>query len=345
MRVMAPPQNDPLSGLPTGSRVVVRYRLTSPDAATGAHLSDVVGELLERSDTAVRVRTRSGVVTLDPRSVTAAKVLPPRASRRGAPHRALSVEDLERVMVDAWPATEVAELGGWRLRAAGGFTMRANSALVLGSPGMPDAAAVAAVGSWYAARGLPARLTVPGPAGADPLRDPVAAEVLSRGWSARVETLVMTASTAVAAGHLDPAARVEVSPTLSPQWFEAFTAYRRADPTYAAAVLTGSPAQAFATVRDEDDAVVAIGRLGVAHAWGGLGAMWVDPAHRRRGLATQLLATLAMVAGSAGARSLHLQVDADNAAARAAYARAGFEVHHGYVTYTGADLPAAEISA
>src|SRR5438270_176346 len=50
-------------------------------------------------------------------------------------------------------------LGEWLLRAAGGFTGRANSALAAGDPGMPLPQAVDQVCRWYAARGLPPALT------------------------------------------------------------------------------------------------------------------------------------------------------------------------------------------
>ena len=73
------------------------------------------------------VRTRRGDVRVPRSEVTALKEIPPSPSRRGKPHRALSVEDLQRVMVDAWPAMETARLGDWLLRASRGFTQRANS--------------------------------------------------------------------------------------------------------------------------------------------------------------------------------------------------------------------------
>ncbi len=43
--------------------------------------------------------------------------------------------DLERVAAGHWRGTEEEWLGGWLLRAAEGFTGRANSALPLGDPG------------------------------------------------------------------------------------------------------------------------------------------------------------------------------------------------------------------
>jgi hypothetical protein len=53
----------------------------------------------------------------------------------------ISIPGLERAAASGWRGTEEASLGGWLLRAAGGFTGRANSALAIGDPGMPLAAA------------------------------------------------------------------------------------------------------------------------------------------------------------------------------------------------------------
>ena len=124
---------------------------------------------------------------------------------------------------------------------------------------------------------------------------------------------------------------VEVGGELTDEWFAAYRAYREVDERAARAILTGSPGQAFATVRGDDGLVVGIGRLGLAAAWGGVAAMWVDPRLRRRGLATALLAALARAADRAGASSLHLQTDSDNTSALALYEGHGFERHHAYV--------------
>ena len=45
--------------------------------------------------------------------------------------------ELERVAAAHWRGTEEEWLGEWLLRAADGFTGRANSALPLGDPGLP----------------------------------------------------------------------------------------------------------------------------------------------------------------------------------------------------------------
>ena len=59
-----------------------------------------------------------------------------------------------------WQGAEQSRLGGWVLRAAGGFTGRANSALPLGDPGMPAERAVAEVQAWYCRRRLPAMIVI-----------------------------------------------------------------------------------------------------------------------------------------------------------------------------------------
>ena len=53
----------------------------------------------------------------------------------------ISIPDLERAAAAGWRGTEEASLGGWMLRAAAGFTGRANSALAIGDPRMPLAEA------------------------------------------------------------------------------------------------------------------------------------------------------------------------------------------------------------
>jgi GNAT superfamily N-acetyltransferase len=337
MRAMELSTPGPDRDLRVGSRVVVRHRLEAPDPFSGATLTDVVGELVAADEGTLVVATRHGEVRVMRPSVTAAKAIPPRPSRRGAPHRALSVEDLQRVMVGAWPAMETARLGDWVLRASRGFTQRANSVVTAGSPGLPVSAALDHVERWYAGRSLPANLTVAGPVGADPAEDPVGAEALGRGYAARVPTLTLTAATRLVAQGPSPDRSgpdepvVEVGEVLTDRWFTAYRAYREVDEVAARAILTGSPAQAFVTASDARGEVVGIGRLGLCSAWGGVAAMWVAPSARRRGLGSRMLVAMARAADARGAASMHLQTDTDNAGALALYERHGFEAHHAYV--------------
>jgi len=102
----------PLDRLRVGMRAVVRHRLDDG-------LSDALGEVVALDDSSVSVATRRGVRVVPRGAVVAAKEVPPAPSRRGAAHLAPSMGDLQRVMVEGWPPTERAALGGWMLRAAG----------------------------------------------------------------------------------------------------------------------------------------------------------------------------------------------------------------------------------
>ncbi len=338
------------AGLRVGTRVAVRHRLDTPDPASGATLTDVVGDLVAIDETSLVVLTRRGEVRVVRATVTATRVIPPRPSRRGAPHRALSVEALQRIMVGAWPAMETERLGGWLLRASRGFTQRANSVMTTGDPGLPLTEAVDVVEAWYAARALPPNLTLAGLVGFDALEDPLGVELARRGYTARVPTLNLTAPTRLIALQPHPAAppgapgvagaqsvaggegvSIEVGEALTEAWLAAYRSYREVDEIAARAVLTGSPAQAFTSARADDGSVVGIGRLGVSEAWGGIAAMWVSPRLRGKGIGTMLLRTLAQEAEARGASSLHLQTDGDNTSALALYERHGFERHHAYV--------------
>src|SRR5271170_5952973 len=109
----------------------------------------------------------------------------------------ISIRDLEEAAAGGWRAPDEARLGSWLLRAAGGFTGRANSALATGNPGMPLADAVAEVCRWYTARGLPALVSVAYPSGG-PHADPVDRFLAGRGWPVRsgAATVMIAASAA-----------------------------------------------------------------------------------------------------------------------------------------------------
>lgn len=319
---------DPLDRLAVGMRAVIRHRVPGG-------LSDALGTVLDLDADSVTVETRRGHRVIARSDVALAKEVPPPASRRGAPHRALSVDDLQRVMLDGWPPTERAQVGGWILRAAGGFTGRANSVLPVGDPGLPLDAAVALCEAWYAERGLPSQFTIAGPEGFAAPEDPLGALLLARGYEVSPVVDVMTASARSVAAAAAPATGtgapgVLMGDRLDDRWFAAYQRQRPGAGAAARAVLTGSPEQLFARIEVGGD-VVAVARAAFAHAWCGIFAVEVDPSHRRRGLARALTGAVAGEAARRGIRSLYLQVSADNTAAVAAYERLGFGVHHTYV--------------
>src|SRR5690606_11001644 len=144
------------------------------------------GELAAIDDDALVVRTEAGEERRIARTdVVAGKPVGPR------PARYSEILDLERIADQAWPAPEVHPLGAWRLRAAAGFTSRANSALPLGDPGGCLAEAVQACVTFYSDRGLTPRITVP-----LPVRRDVARYLEAAGWFAQPTVLVQTAPVA-----------------------------------------------------------------------------------------------------------------------------------------------------
>ena len=111
--------------------------------------SDALGELVELTETASHAGHRAGHAA----GTAGARCTGPSGCRRppAAPPPTWSRW--------SWPPTRpgrrryAGRLGDWLLRAAEGWTGRANSALPVGDPDRPLAAAIDAVERWYADRG------------------------------------------------------------------------------------------------------------------------------------------------------------------------------------------------
>jgi N-acetylglutamate synthase len=318
-----------------GRRVVLRHALADGRA------TDVLGELVAWDDPSgfARVATRHGEVAVPLDEILLGKPVPPAPTRRTRT-RALSVTQLQDVMADGWQPLERADYGGWRLRAAEGFTGRANSVLPLGPPPAPLAEAVDHAERWYDDRGLPARFAVPWTLGSGPDEpsygaDPLEAELVRRGYELDYPSLVMTMvlsgwSPAAAAGP-PPGCRLDVSDEPD-EAFLALYRYRGQDlPPVARRLLLSAPAQAFASVRLADSGrTVAIGRVASARGWSGVTAVEVAEDHRRRGLALVVMDALHAWAAARGDQAAYLQVARHNTAARGLYQRLGYTDHSGY---------------
>lgn len=317
-----------------GKRVSVR-RLDE-SGAPGEKFTDTVGVLASWDDGVLLITRKDGAtVRIEESALVAAKVVPAAPARRRGP--AASWEELTRVGARAWRPVESEPLGEWTLRAASGFTRRANSALPLGDPGLPLDEALAAVRRWYAARGLPAY--VQAATGSLGTQEPLCAELDRRGWTREVTAEVWTGALAPVAGLADPAAagKVVLSRTADEAWLARYR--RRGVGEVALKVLASGPSVWFASVPAEDPAAppAAIGRCVVDGRWAGFAAVEVDPARRRRGLATEVMAALAARALEEGASAGWLQVERDNTAARALHTRLGFAAHHAYHHYRAPD--------
>ena len=290
-------------------------------AATGP--TEIVGVVLSRTPETLVVRRRDGSVTeVSVASIEVGRVVPPGPARRIDP------ADLERIAADGWRALEISTLGGWLLRAAGGFTARANSALAAGDPGVPLADAVGAVEAWYAERSLPPRIQSIG-ADVDDL-------LAARGWHRDDGNDVMTAEIAHVlrplAGADFPPDRIEATP--DDEWLASYRAASGPLPPVAAHVLANHPQVGFVSIGSD-----AIARVAVNGRWAGLFAVEVAESAQGRGLGRAASAAALRWAVQHGARHAYLQVAAANEPAHALYESLGFAVHHRY-THWSAPRPA-----
>ncbi len=319
---------EPLGPADVGHRVSVRRTVGERDGRP--LLSDVLGHLEEVSDTVLAVRRKDGtLVTVARTDVTASRRVggesAVRATRTAADWSDL---ELEQIAWTGWPGLEQEHLGDWVLRAAGGFTGRANSALPLGDPGLPLDGAIAHVIDFYVARGLRPRFQVP-----TPYARPVDDRLAALGWEVFDPVHVMAADVErVLTGtppKLDlPAVVVAEQPDAG--WLGAYHYRGGGLPDRAWSVITAGVGAAFASVRDEADAVLAIARVAVNAGWAGITAVEVDASVRRRGLGTHVMREAVAWAGRQGARHAYLQVASDNQPALGLYGRMGFVTHHHY---------------
>ncbi|GAA3743153.1 GNAT family N-acetyltransferase [Streptomyces tremellae] len=310
-----------------GKRVSVR-RLTG--ASDGSEkFTDTVGVLTSWNDGVMLVTRRSGeAVAIDESSLVAGKVVPDTPARRRGP--AATRAELAAVAARAWQPVESEPLGGWRLRAAGGFTRRANSALATRDPGVPAGEALTAVRRWYEARGRTPYVQLQAESAAEQER--LAGAFAAHGWRPEAATEVWTGAPAPVADLAADTARVRLSRTVDEAWLRRYHRTERAVGPEQLHVLRSGPSTWFATVPDPagDGGPAAIGRCVVDGRWAGFMAVEVDPAHRRRGLARAVMAALARRALDEGASAAWLQVEDDNAPARALYTDMGFAAHHAY---------------
>lgn len=303
-----------------GSRVVVRRVVGIRDKRP--QFADALGELVDVDDSGLTVATRHGPVRIGYGEIQAAKRIPPGARE---------VARLEHIANAAWPAPDVERLGDWLLRAADGWTGRANSALPIGNPEMGRDAAIDRVTGWYAARGLPARMNVP-----LPLCAALDAALDALGWARSQPTLVLTAPLAAVLAAAPPRPDlppVRLDPTPTGAWLAVVAGRKGGLPPAAHHVLTAAHSVRCAAVQEDQ----AIARGAVVDGHLHVALVEVAAAARRRGLARHVMRALAAWATDDGAGTAFLQVEAGNATARALYASLGFTRHHEYVTRTAPD--------
>ena len=300
-----------------GERWVLRHRLADGSA------TDVIGWVERIDPTTVSIVTSAGAEVEVPAAAIIVARRAPAAAGGPDPLRT-SAEELERHALPGWLGLSE-PLGQWTLRAAGGHTVRANSCLAVGDPGMSIVAAAAQVAEFSAAHGIEPRVQVI--AGSD-----IEAALRKLGWAdgyPPTDVLVCRLSTFLGDSLPDP--DTEITETLTDEWVEA---YRRGtpndpDPAVLKMILAGNPPRAFASVAAGQPNLLAIGRGQVSGPWLGLGAIWTADDHRLPGAANRIMVTLGHWGARRGARYCYLEVAGGDEKLRELCTMLGFTVHHG----------------
>ncbi|OAT70247.1 acetyltransferase [Mycobacteroides immunogenum] len=281
-----------------GTRVAIRSR--RPPGSVPP-FTDTVGELVAVAPT-VQVLHKSGaVVDISADDIVSVRVLPP------VPVLNRDIRSMQRAAAFAWPGLEHQWLDGWFVRAADGYTRRANSAVPLEHSASPRS--LGEMDAWYSGRGLPTLLCLP-----DRLVHPPDDLVTSD------ETVVMVRDVHGPDAHALPAVP-------SADWL----ALHGDDHPLVTPVLTAvvDGTLGFASISVAGD-TAAIARGAVTEGWLGISAVRVAEAHRRRGLARQVCEILLGWGAAHGARRAYVQVRAENDAALALYPTVGFTEQHRY---------------
>jgi ribosomal protein S18 acetylase RimI-like enzyme len=221
-------------------------------------------------------------------------------------------------------------LDGWLLRFSPGKAKRARCVQAVADGRLPLDERLALCVQAFGEAGLPmvARLTpFSRPLGLD-------ASLAARGWHLLDDTRVMVApELPQAAGPLPGGLRLEM---LDAAGFAEAVGDLRGSPAGQRAAqaqrlaLSPVPYQGWVLRRSADDVILVCGQTATEADLVGLYDVFTHPEARGRGLARWLCHTLLVQARAAGARTAYLQVDAENAAARAIYHRLGFTDGYGY---------------
>lgn len=272
-------------------------------------MTDLLGVCLAWGDGRCVVAPEDGgPVTIPLRDIVSGKPVPPRPSVR----QRVSSRDAELRTHSLWPRVRTEPLGDWLLRTdpapVGRLRKRANSCLAIGDPGVSLGTAAARVRAFYDALGRPVWVQVERGSAVDD-------GLVAAGWAP-----VPGGEADFLVGSLARALRT------------AGGAEGRARSVGGAAV--GAPRVIedsdgiVAEVTDEHGMVVASGRAVPDGDWLGLHGLRVEPAYRRRGTATTVLAALLERGAEGGATTAWLHVETTNTAALALYERLGLAVHH-----------------
>lgn len=236
-----------------------------------------------------------------------------------------TIRTLERRALAAWPALETVEADGWALRAADGYTKRANSANAVAPAHASVDLQIARIEAHYRARHLPTIFRL------SPLADPAIDRALDARGYARIDpSVVMVARPG---HHRHDAHAVDAADPWT-GWFDDFVAATEATAALAAKLAAllrcVAPPALFARIPDAEERPTAFAMAVAEDGYVGIFEVLSAPHARRQGFARRAVAHAMAWGFAQGAHTAYLQVAADNAPALALYAALGFVPLYGY---------------
>lgn len=238
-----------------------------------------------------------------------------------------SVSEIEQAGLKAWPAIDTATDGQWVMRAAGGYTKRANSIQCLDPEDDGDVPArLDRASRWFRDRQLPPVFRV------TPLTGPAIVAELERSWTLFEPSRVLAMVFGPSAFAADP--NTALYPVTSSEWLDAQQHLQGYDDGTLQRLRRvveriRAPAKGFVHY-GEDARPSATALMDVVNGIAVIGNVITDKEQRRRGYARRLLQTGLAWARQAGARRAALAVLATNEAALALYRGLGFEPAYDY---------------
>jgi N-acetylglutamate synthase len=243
-------------------------------------------------------------------------------------HATNFIEAIERATLAAVSPQAVHALPGWLLPFDTGTVGRAKSAVpLLHSADNAQAELVRSVEQHYTARGALASFRLPDVPSFDAMRS----ALRDKGYRPEQPTLVQIAKVTAMRGVTNQAS-ADVDSRPDAGWASVFLGegFDPVDGASRVETLSKASGTVFASVREAGQTIAA-GAGAFSRGWASVHGMRTAQAHRGRGLAARVLASIADAALRQDLSDVFLQVQEDNPAALALYQRAGFKTAWKYV--------------
>ena len=236
-----------------------------------------------------------------------------------------AVAGFERAGLLAWPGIDVEWDGAWVRRAANGYTKRANSLQCFDpADGHEADTRLAEAVDWFTRRNLPPIVRT------TPLESPALTAALDAAQWRRIDHSHLYAMP-LAPQRPDPGGTIlDLADPLFLSAQRDLQPYQPDQMHKLQALLASITVPACGIVVAREGNVVASGLMAIAHGIVITGNVITDPARRRQGLAAAMMRTGLYWAYETGARFAALNVQADNAAAKALYVSLGYTRQYDY---------------